>query len=414
MRLTCRPFFALLAAASVSATWPPSPNALSALGSLHAGLHSVEGGRGNLKARTLHTAFLVWRKGWQEGSQAQQGPNKKIIDVQFQDLDIREALKQLFKKVGAFYDVDEKVAGTVTISVRNVTFEAALQNTLKQVNATWREKDGRYQIVLKPTDEPYVQVVDPKAPVDARLAIWRLFKNFDVPVFISPDVKGSVVLEPRNITFEASLNHLLKQANATYRVQGGVYQIVPSPRLKVGGGPEPFLFKTAIQEASITVDGRFLFVLLEGTFYKLNKSDLKTVAQSSVSFQLSPASAMRVDVDEKQVDVRDAIRHLFAKTDISYSIGVDVQGTVTLKAKGILFDEALFKLISAVGAVFEVEGGVYLVHMKRANPEESVENQQAKPVIAQDETFLYVVQGRVVTKVAKSSLAKVGQRKLGD
>ncbi len=92
---------------------------------------------------------------------AQQDPSGQIIpSLELDSADVREALRALFRNVGVSYSIAPEVQGTVTVSLRNVTFEAALQNILKQVNATYRVEGGIYQIVLK--EEPTGGgVVDP-------------------------------------------------------------------------------------------------------------------------------------------------------------------------------------------------------------------------------------------------------------
>jgi hypothetical protein len=81
---------------------------------------------------------------------AQDDISQKIIpSLELDSADVREALRALFKNVGVSYSIAPEVQGTVTVSLRNVTFEAAIQNILKQVNATYRVEGGIYQIVLK-------------------------------------------------------------------------------------------------------------------------------------------------------------------------------------------------------------------------------------------------------------------------
>jgi hypothetical protein len=80
---------------------------------------------------------------------AQDPSNQIIPSLELDSADVREALRALFKNVGVSYSIAPEVQGTVTVSLRNVTFEAALQNILKQVNATYRVEGGIYQIVLK-------------------------------------------------------------------------------------------------------------------------------------------------------------------------------------------------------------------------------------------------------------------------
>jgi hypothetical protein len=82
---------------------------------------------------------------------AQTDPGQQNIPtLELDQADVREALRALFKNVSVSYSIAPEVQGTVTVSLRNVTFEAALQNILKQVDATYRIEGGVYQIIKRP------------------------------------------------------------------------------------------------------------------------------------------------------------------------------------------------------------------------------------------------------------------------
>ncbi|MFI5384870.1 MAG: hypothetical protein ACHQ50_02010, partial [Fimbriimonadales bacterium] len=86
---------------------------------------------------------------------AQTDPANQIIpSLDFDSVDVREALRALFKSVGVSYSIAPEVQGTVTVNLKNVRFDTALQNILKQVDATYRVEGGVYQIIKR---EPPVQ-----------------------------------------------------------------------------------------------------------------------------------------------------------------------------------------------------------------------------------------------------------------
>ena len=88
-------------------------------------------------------------------TRAQGGAGGQTIpSVQFENADIRDALKVLFKAVGANYSVAPEVQGLVTANLSNVPFETALRNLLNQVNSTYRIEGGIYNIILKPVETP--------------------------------------------------------------------------------------------------------------------------------------------------------------------------------------------------------------------------------------------------------------------
>ena len=63
--------------------------------------------------------------------------------------DVREALTKLFQSVGVKFSIEPTVKGTVTYSVRNVTFDTMLEIILRQVDATYRVDNGEFQIYMK-------------------------------------------------------------------------------------------------------------------------------------------------------------------------------------------------------------------------------------------------------------------------
>ena len=91
-----------------------------------------------------------------------------ISSLDLEQADIRDALKILFKNVGVSYVVAADVQGNVTVSLHNIPFETALQNILKQVDATYRIEGGVYSIVKSETDNVVITTQNPNdatAPV---------------------------------------------------------------------------------------------------------------------------------------------------------------------------------------------------------------------------------------------------------
>lgn len=102
---------------------------------------------------------------------AQQAQDK-LVSMDMEQVDIREALRALFKSVDLSYSVAPEVQGLVTVNLHDVKFETALQNILKQVKATYRVETGVYQIILR-TEEVIAdpapdQLVDSKPTTERR------------------------------------------------------------------------------------------------------------------------------------------------------------------------------------------------------------------------------------------------------
>src|SRR5580700_3985676 len=75
--------------------------------------------------------------------------NQVIASLDLQDVDVRDAIRALFKNVNANYVVAPEVQGTVTIQLKNVKFEVALRNILDQVKATYRIEGGIFNIIKR-------------------------------------------------------------------------------------------------------------------------------------------------------------------------------------------------------------------------------------------------------------------------
>lgn len=75
----------------------------------------------------------------------------------------------------------------------------------------------------------------------------------------------------------------------------------------------------------------------------------------------NPASAS-IDIDLKNVSVRQAIDTLFAGQGLKYYIQPGVEGRISeLKLKGVSLDEALTALAGAVGFSYSMEDGGYVI-----------------------------------------------------
>lgn len=73
------------------------------------------------------------------------------VDFDLKNVDVREALRAVFRRFDTTYSVDPNVTGTVSFKMRNVDIHTALRNLLGQVGATWEVQAGVYQILTQET-----------------------------------------------------------------------------------------------------------------------------------------------------------------------------------------------------------------------------------------------------------------------
>ena len=113
---------------------------------------------------------------------------------------------------------------------------------------------------------------------DVREALRNLFKMTGVSYTISPDVQGTVTIALRNVPFDTALQNITRQVEATYRIEGGVYQIVPRNEEATSSVPEQV--ERAKGDSFMLVDGNTLFVLKGNMVYKLNKNTMTVMSSA--------------------------------------------------------------------------------------------------------------------------------------
>jgi hypothetical protein len=111
--------------------------------------------------------------------------NKQIPSLDYQGADVREALRGLFKSVNASYSVAQDVQGTITVTLKNVTFETALQNITRQVDATYKIEGGVINIIKRTLDKVDINPGD-TAPIPTNNKVVRRIKIRSAdPAFIA-------------------------------------------------------------------------------------------------------------------------------------------------------------------------------------------------------------------------------------
>ncbi len=73
-------------------------------------------------------------------------PAEEPISIDLKGVDISEALRFLFRYTGYSFALDPGVKGKVTVSLKDVSFSAALRAMLDQVQATYLKEDSIYTI----------------------------------------------------------------------------------------------------------------------------------------------------------------------------------------------------------------------------------------------------------------------------
>ena len=137
-----------------------------------------------------------------QGGQSSDLSNVTISSLNLQDVDIRDALRALFKYAqGTSYVVGSEVQGTVTIELSNIKFEVALKNILDQVKATYKIEGGVYQIIGRPPDIGGVPTDgDNRPPPEVHHTPVRIYLNHADPALIFRLLNGFSATYPETST----------------------------------------------------------------------------------------------------------------------------------------------------------------------------------------------------------------------
>ncbi len=117
---------------------------------------------------------------------------------------------------------------------------------------------------------------------DIRDALKILFRSVQVNYTIASDVQGTVTVSLKNVPFETALRNVLSQADATYRVEGGIYviikKVVENPTSSnegttVATKPENLPRRIKIRHA----DPQLIMVLLNGAQSTFLQPEMSTI-----------------------------------------------------------------------------------------------------------------------------------------
>jgi len=179
--------------------------------------------------------------------------------------------------------------------------EEVLKDVLAQGSAKLKIVRGQY--LVQPLFETISRIDCDQQPV--RTVLRTVFRNAGVSYTVAPEIQGSVTFHVSNIPLTDALDYLLSQVHAGYRIEGGVFNIIPN-------GPEK---------------GRS------------NKATL----------------------DVKDMDVRSVILDIFKDSDEGFALSPAVQGQITANLKEAPVSELLAQIAKQVGVSVTKRGHIYWI-----------------------------------------------------
>jgi hypothetical protein len=175
------------------------------------------------------------------------GEYRRLPAVELHRVEVKAAIEILSPFAGLRHEIAPGVQGHVTLSARGVMPEDALLAALGQADVAWVVRNGTLFVNPTPSDssshpeprreevtenlleEPVPRLALEKVRVSDALAAF--LRPHRVSFVVEPGIGGLVSLNLTGTTFETGLQRIAQEANATYRIMGGVFTI------KRRGGP---------------------------------------------------------------------------------------------------------------------------------------------------------------------------------
>ncbi len=305
------------------------------------------------------------------GAPGASAPAPKVT-MNLRDVEMRQALENLFGQARAQYPIDPSVTGYVSLSMKDQPLTDALQTLLRAsaTPLTYTVENGMYLVrAAKMTPLPSGPVIAASArrrgsiewrgetnpsismnlnDTNVRTVLQDLFKSARAQYSISPDVTGKVTLTIAGQTFENALRLVLRSASAplTYTVENGVYIVKPRPDAEENTPEAIKAYARAMQK-------------LSAAFPAENDRDV------SGPFEVEVNKDKTVNVTGTG-PIRDLLRQLMSATnaDAGYFVAPDITGDTTVLLRKLPVAQALKLTLQNVSprVTYAKENGVYVFH----------------------------------------------------
>ena len=234
--------------------------------------------------------------------------DRTISSILYENADVVEVLRVLFRECNENYVIDPNVHGTINLSLKGAHFSKILKSILDQVNASSRIEEGVY-------------FVKPEQPEETR------FLNRPVPAFDFSGVELSVAIDK---VFQA--------AGSPYRHE----------RIK------SIVLGKVLPTVTLQEDLNILLPLGD-----LQKQFVKGQISIQNKCPVIPDGTMEkrlTDLNFVSVDLGVAIRALLRQAGANYDSDSDIGGKLTFRLKEVPFGVALRAMCRSANLNYTVSG----------------------------------------------------------
>lgn len=258
-------------------------------------------------------------------------------------VEVREALRTLFREYRFGGTIDPDVQGVVTLSLRNVPFDTALQNVLRQVDATYRVDHGFFQVVARRDPIAALPFVPSSEASDAEIIVRSAYRSMSDAVVRG---KGSQLTDYLTPGFQLRNATETKTGGEAVRTMIGFYRSHPKfsiERMVWGKGSLQYVVGFARPNAP-TIYFRDFWAGSSTGEWKLTARE-ETALQPDLNFVNQPVSKI--------------LEVLSDQYRVGWRFDPSLDRKITINLSNLPFETALSKLIVSLGLTYRIEGGIY-------------------------------------------------------
>lgn len=195
-----------------------------------------------------HAPILYYKDGWHRTNGGWRLYSRTFLTGEpplvFRDAPVADVLRALDDDKGHEWTLDAGANVPLSLDLTGLDYDSALQRVLSAAGAKAEPLPGGGTWIVPtqpgPRDPATTILSSLEFPgTEFRPVLGSLFKRVGRSYTIDPEVKGIVSVDLLDVPMEAALLQIVRELRATYRTEGGVYQIVkpqdpdrnPPPRI---------------------------------------------------------------------------------------------------------------------------------------------------------------------------------------
>lgn len=239
--------------------------------------------------------------------------------IEYQNVDIGEALRHIFRHVYANYSIESGIQGNVNLHLVNTPFSKVLSKTLDQVQSSANFERGLYIVEKMPAHPSSFDILERKLPA----------YNF------------------QKITLKQAFDNVFSDAKTTYRLSKMESKIV-SLKIPIGTLKQGLqvLLPLARCKANYT-HGHF--ELLPDSVEKPSKETLEKRVHG---------------IDFIDIEAKDAFKAFFKQIGAEYILGPNIDNRFTLLLRDAKFEDALDTVCQLTDTTYQLQSNVYKIERR--------------------------------------------------